>query len=328
MPLHLYPLITDKTTQNTLYTKERANFMSADKKLLLIVNPKSGKNKIRPALMGVVETFSDASYCVTVYPTKSKGDAIQKTASIKKGEYDLLVVCGGDGTLNEVITGVMQSNPNIPIGYIPAGTLNEWSTGLGISRNIRQAARDIVNGTEVDLDIGKFGDKYFTYTASFGAFTSASYSTPQDVKNVFGQAAYIFEGIKSLSSIKPFHLKFECDDKTFEGDYLFGAISNSLSVGGIVKFDQAVVNLNDGMFEVLLIKNPSNILKLQPMLDGILRQELDREGMEFFHTNNLRIFLEDKELDWTLDGEHATQTGMIEISNIHNAIRFIIPQKD
>lgn len=302
--------------------------MSADKKLLLIANPRSGKSKIRPALMGVVEVFSNASYSVTVYPTKSRGDAIEKAASLKKNEYDLLVVCGGDGTLNEVITGVMQSKLDIPIGYIPAGTLNEWSSGLGISRKIKQAARDIVSGKEVNLDIGKFGDKYFTYTASFGAFTSASYSTPQDIKNVFGQAAYIFGGIKSLGSIKPMHLKFECNDKTFEGDYLFGAISNSLSVGGIVKFDQAVVNLNDGMFEVLLIKNPSNILKLQPMLDGILKQELDREGMEFFHTNSLKIFLEDKELDWTLDGEHASQTGMIEISNIHNAIRFIVPQKD
>lgn len=302
--------------------------MANDKKLLLIANPLSGKNKIRPSLMGLVEVFSNASYSVTVYPTKCRGDATEKAASIKKGEYDLLVVCGGDGTLNEVITGVMQSNHDIPIGYIPAGTLNEWSTGLGISRNLKQAARDIVSGQEVRLDIGKFGNKYFTYTASFGAFTSASYSTPQDVKNVFGQAAYIFEGIKTLGNIKPFHLKFECDEKTIEGDYLFGAISNSLSVGGIVKFDQTVVNLNDGMFEVLLIKNPSNILKLQPLLDGILKQDLNREGMEFFHTNNLKIFLSDKELDWTLDGERATQTEMIEISNIHNAIRFIIPQKD
>lgn len=307
---------------------ERIDFMSDDKKLLLIANPCSGKNKIRPALMGVVEIFSEASYSVTVYPTKSRGDATKKAATLEKGDYDLIVVCGGDGTLNEVITGIMQSKPNIPIGYIPAGTLNEWSSGLGISRNIKQAARDIVSGKEVDLDIGKFGDKYFTYTASFGAFTSASYSTPQEVKNVLGQSAYFFEGIKSLGSIKPIHLKFECDQGTFEGDYLFGAVSNSMSVGGIVKFDQTVVNLSDGLFEVLLIKNPSNILKLQPMLDGILKQELDREGLDFFHTNKLKVFLKDEILDWTLDGEHATQEKTIEIKNIHNAIRFIIPNKD
>lgn len=299
----------------------------SQKNLLLIVNPCSGKAKMRSALLDVVEVFSKADYEVTVYPTKDRGDATRKVESLANGQYNLIVVCGGDGTLNEVITGLMRAELDYPIGYIPSGTLNEWSTGLGISKTIKQAAKDIVDGKEITLDIGKFGEKYFTYTASFGAFTSASYSAAQEVKNVFGQAAYVFEGIKSLGNIKPLHLKFEYNGKVIEDDFLFGAISNSMSVGGIVKFDESTVKLNDGMFEVLLIKNPNNILKLQPLIDGILRQELDREGMEFFHTSNIRV-LEGEGLDWTLDGEHATGQRVTEITNIQKAVRFIIPNKE
>ncbi len=296
------------------------------KNLLLIVNPRSGRAKMGPSLLSVVEIFSKADYNVTVYPTKAREDATKKTASLKTGDCDLIVVCGGDGTLNEVITGLMQSGADIPIGYIPAGTLNEWSTGLGISKTIRQAARDIVKGKEITLDIGKFGDKYFTYTASFGAFTSASYSTNQDVKNVLGQAAYFFEGIKSLGTIKPIHLKFECEGKTIEDDFLFGAVSNSMSVGGIVKFDQSVVKLNDGLFEVLLIKNPTNILKLQSVVDGILKHELNRDGIEFFHTDKVTV-TGGGGLDWTLDGEHGESGSTLVIENMQKAVRFIVPNK-
>ena len=297
-----------------------------EKKLLLIVNPCSGRAKMRTELLKVVEILSDAEYEVTVYPTKDRGDATAKTATLKEGEYDLLVVCGGDGTLNEVITGLMQTGIKQTLGYIPSGTLNEWSSGLGIARNIADAAKDITAGHEITLDVGQFGDKYFSYTASFGAFTSASYSAPQDIKNVLGQAAYFFEGIKSLGNIKPMHLKFICDEKEIEGDFLFGAVSNSMSVGGIVKFDDSVVKLNDGYFEVLLIKNPDNILKLQPLIDGILRKELDREGMEFFHTKSITV-IGGEEISWTLDGEYAEGKNEIKIENIHNAITLIVPDK-
>lgn len=298
----------------------------SNKKLLLIVNPCSGRAKMRTELLKVVEILSDAEYEVTVYPTKDRGDATLKAAAIAEGEYDLLVVCGGDGTLNEVITGLMQTGIKQTLGYIPSGTLNEWSSGLGIARNIADAAKDITVGHEITIDVGQFGDKYFSYTASFGAFTSASYSAPQDIKNVLGQAAYFFEGIKSLGNIKPMHLKFICDEKEIEGDFLFGAVSNSMSVGGIVKFDDSVVKLNDGYFEVLLIKNPDNILKLQPLIDGILRKELDREGMEFFHTKSITV-IGGEEISWTLDGEYAEGKNEIKIENIHNAITLIVPDK-
>lgn len=294
------------------------------KKLLLIVNPRSGRAKMNTELLKVVEIFSAADYTVTVYPTKAQGDATDYLLQLTESEYELIVVCGGDGTLNEVITGMMQANLQIPLGYIPSGTLNEWSSGLNISRNIEAAAKDIIDGKKIRLDIGKFGDRYFSYTASFGAFTSASYSAPQDVKNVLGQSAYFFEGIKSLAAIKPIHVKCKYEGGEFEGDYLFGAISNSMSVGGIVKYDKTPVELNDGEFEVFLIKNPDNILKLQPIIDGILKHEFNREGIEFFKTKNL-VIETDENLPWTLDGEFAETNGEISISNVHNAITFIVP---
>ncbi len=294
------------------------------RKLLLLVNPCSGKAKMKTELLKVVEILSREGFEVAVYPTKAREDATLKIESLKGDEYERIVVCGGDGTLNEVITGLMKTGKKIPLGYIPAGTLNEWSTGLNISKNIVNAAKDAATGSEIELDIGKFGDKYFSYTASFGAFTSASYTAPQDVKNVLGQAAYVFEGVKSLGNIKPIHLKFICDEKEIEGDFLFGAISNSMSVGGIVKFDERTVKLNDGLFEVLLIRNPDNILKLQPLIDGIIRHELDREGMEFFHTKEITV-ITDEDVSWTLDGEYCKGAEQIKVSNIHNAIKLIVP---
>lgn len=296
------------------------------KKLLLIVNPKSGTAKMKNHLMAVTEIFSNAEYEVTVYPTKCSGDATVRAAKVKQNEYDIIVVSGGDGTLNETVSGLMQSGVKCTLGYIPSGTLNEWSTSLGISKNIKKAAKDIIEGKAINLDIGKFSDRYFTYTASFGAFTSASYSVPQDIKNVLGQTAYFFEGIKSLANIKPLHLKFKTPEKEIEGDFLFGAISNSLSVGGIVKYDKKVVELNDGMFEVFLIRKPDNILKFQPLIDGILKHDFDKEGMEFFQTNSITV-TGGKDVSWTLDGEFAEGMDEINITNVHDGITLIIPDK-
>lgn len=299
----------------------------SSKKLIIIANPCSGKAKIKNDLLKIVQIFSQADYDVTVYPTKSRGDATQKAASLKEGEFDRIVICGGDGTLNEVITGIMQSNIRCTIGYIPLGTLNEWSSGLKISRNAITAASDIVTGTEIDLDIGKFNGRYFSYTASFGAFTEASYSASQDIKNVLGQAAYLFEGIKSLANIKPIHLKFSCNGKEVEDDYLFGAVSNSMSVGGIVKFKDSLVKLDDGEFEVLLIKNPSSILQFQSILDGIIRKDLDRKGIEFFHTSQITV-TGGKDVAWTLDGEYAPGEDTVTLTNMHSALHLIVPQQD
>ena len=295
------------------------------KKLLLIVNPYSGRAKMRGELLRVTEIFSRAGFEVTVYPTKARGDATVRVSQVREGEYDRIVVCGGDGTLNEVITGLMQAELKCKVGYIPSGTLNEWSSGLNISKNIAAAARDATSDRVITLDLGKFGEKFFTYTASFGAFTEASYSAPQDVKNVLGRAAYFFEGIKSLGNIKPLHLKFTCNGEVKEGDFLFGAITKSLSVGGIVKFNENAVNLNDGYFEVLLIRNPDTIVKFQTIVDGILRQDLNREGIEFFKTKEITVE-GGADIPWTLDGEYASSSDKITITNISSALHLVIPE--
>lgn len=294
------------------------------KKLLIIANPCSGRAKLKGDLLKIVQIFSDANFEVTVYPTKAPGDATQKAASLKEGKFDRIVVCGGDGTLNEVITGIMRTGIKCTLGYIPLGTLNEWSSGLKISRNAITAAKDIVNGVEIDLDIGKFDDKYFSYTASFGAFTEASYSAPQDIKNVLGQAAYFFEGIKSLSNIKPIHLKCKCNEKEIEDDFLFGAVSNSMSVGGIVKFNDSVVKLNDGKFEVLLIKNPKSLIQFQSIVDGILKKDLTRDGIEFFHTQEITV-IGGNDVPWTLDGEYSAGKDSVTLTNMPSAIHLVVP---
>ena len=270
-------------------------------KLLLIVNPCSGKAKMKTSLMQVVSELSSGGYEVTVYPTKARGDATEYVCSLKPGIYDIIVVAGGDGTLNE------------------------WSSGLRISRNIQTAARDIVNGKEVCLDLGQFDDRYFCYTASFGAFTAASYSAPQDVKNVLGQAAYFFEGIKLLGDIKPFHLKFNCDGREIEGDFLFGAVSNSMSVGGIVKFSDTLVKLNDGEFEVLLIRNPANFIQFQSYIDAILKRDLSREGIEFFHAKEITV-TGGADLAWTLDGEYAPGKDTVTIKNLPHSLRLMLSE--
>ncbi len=296
-----------------------------NKKLLLVVNPKSGTERMKFELLPVVQIFSKAGYGVTVYPTTARRDATKYVASLEEN-YDLIVCCGGDGTLNEVISGIMLSGKNIPVAYIPAGTLNEWSSGLGISRNIKTAASDITEGRILPLDIGRFNKKYFTYTASFGAFTSASYSAPQDVKNVLGQAAYFFEGIKSIGNIKPVELTFNVDGKEFSGNYLFGAVTNSLSVGGIIKLDPATVEFNDGFFELMLIENPENLAELNDTIDGVLKHDFNRKRIIQMRAKKV-VVTGGKNVDWTLDGEKAAGSDTLEIENVNKAINFLIPNK-
>ena len=294
------------------------------KKMFLIANPKSGRAKIKNELMNIVDIFTRGGYTVTVYPTARKGDAITVAANLSD-EYDTVVCCGGDGTLNEVINGLMQNQNHYKLGYIPAGTLNEWSSGLKISHMPKKAAEDILNGEIRSLDIGLFGDRYFSYTACFGAFTSASYSAPQNVKNAIGQTAYFFEGIKSLSMIKPSYLKFVIDGKTIEGNYIFGSISNSISMGGVIKLDVSDIHLDDGLFEILLIENPDNLIEFQEIIDCIIRRKYDNHKIKFFKSSSV-IVHGSHGTDWTLDGEHAVGTDKIEIKNINKAIDFIVPK--
>jgi len=293
-------------------------------KIFLVGNPCSGKKKLKKNLLDIVSVFSDAGYDVTVYPTKSRGDA---TVVVKElsNEYSVIVCCGGDGTLNEVIEGMMYNPNSYKLAYIPAGTLNEWSSSLHISRKIAEAARDIPKGKIITLDIGKFGDRYFTYTASFGAFTDASYATSQKVKNVLGHAAYILHGAKSLAKIKSYKLTFEHDGEKTEGKFLFGAITNSFSCGGIIKYNQSQVELNDGLFEVLLVRRPARGGRLRHIVAGILKKDFSNPAFEFFKTDKLTVTSEEG-FSWTLDGEEAfMESGSLEIKNLNSAISFFVP---
>ncbi len=294
------------------------------KNLFLIANPASGTGRIKTQLFNVVNILSN-EYRVTVYITKKRGDATKEAAKLD-GSFDTIVVCGGDGTLNEVITGLMQNKNEFRLGYIPSGTLNEWSSGLKISRDMKKAASDILSDHTIPLDIGKFSNNYFTYTASFGAFTEASYSAPQDIKNVLGKLAYFFEGIKTLESIRPIPLKITCDDTVIEDDFIFGTISNSLSVGGVVHYDETVVELGDGQFEVLLLHYPKNLNDFNNLISALLTRDLNRNGITFLQTD--KVVVENAwDVEWTLDGEYVPPEDTIYIENLHKAVTFIVPPK-
>lgn len=291
------------------------------KKLLLVVNPVAGKKKIRNFLFDIVEIFGKGGYSTTVMTTGRRGDAID---FMEFGhEYDLIVCCGGDGTLNEVINGIITHKVTTPLGYIPCGSTNDFANSMGLSLNVKKAAESIVMGKPLPLDIGEFDDKYFTYVASFGAFTAASYSTSQDAKNVFGYAAYLLEGIKDLSSIKPYHMKLISGDAVYEGDYVFGAVANSRSFGGVIKLKEDLVSLNDGLFEVLLIKMPKDIGEIGAIIAALTSSNFENNPrFEFFKSSKLTL-CPPGAMSWSLDGEHVRTDGDVVVTNLHGEIEFL-----
>lgn len=290
------------------------------KKLHLIMNPNAGTRQGRRLLPDFVSVFNRAGYLCSVYLTEKRGDAVEYTRE-QTGDADMIVACGGDGTLNEVITGLLQGGRKVPVGYIPCGSTNDFATGLGIPKQPLKAAEAIVEGGSCMLDVGLFGrDRYFSYTASFGAFTSVSWSTPQNVKNVIGHAAYILEGIRSLADIRPIHMKITADGQEYENDYLFAAICNSTSLGGVLKLADSQVHMNDGLFEALFIPFPPDLIVLNQILNALRTYHYDHPSLHFLRASSF-TFEGDPEVKWTLDGEEAEGAGVIEIRNIHDAVR-------
>lgn len=292
-------------------------------KLLLIMNPFSGKKHANKYLADIISVFSKNNFETISFMTTHRGNATEIATeyanSVKK-----IVCIGGDGTFNEVISGVMKANSNTPIGYIPSGSTNDFASSLSLSKNVVTAAEDIILGEAKKYDIGKFNDSYFSYVASFGAFTKTSYSTPQSIKNSLGHLAYVLEGIKSIPTIKSEHLKITTDDAVFEGDYLFGAISNSTSLGGILTLDKSVVDMNDGLFELILVRKPKNIIELNECVIALTNKKYDDcEMISFCSTKNAVIEASEK-LDWSLDGELYNGKSKIEVYNIHSAINLIV----
>lgn len=291
------------------------------KKVLFVVNPNAGKRKARRYLADILEIFSQAQYTVITHITTGRGNAAQIVESMAQS-VDLVVCCGGDGTFNEAVNGLMRCGAPTPIGYIPAGSTNDFAASLRLSTDPVEAARDIVSGETFHYDIGQFDDRYFTYIASFGAFTRASYATSQSVKNVLGHAAYVLEGIKDISQIRPIHIKMELDEEIIEDDFIFGSISNSTSVAGILTLDPQRVDMSDGVFEILLVRAPQKMGELTACIQALQTRRYDCQMITFRNSAHIRVFSDDP-LVWTLDGERADAQPVVEIENHHLAIGLI-----
>lgn len=272
------------------------------KNALLIVNPKSGRGMVSKHLLDVINHFSAKGIFVTTYITQSKSDAF-RTAKREAGNYDMIVCSGGDGTLDEVVSGIAKSGYLPKIGYIPAGSTNDFAHSLELPTEMSAAARVVVDGHPFACDIGTFNDWYFVYVAAFGAFTEVSYSTNQDMKNILGHMAYIIEGAKSIFDIKPYHMRFVIDDeRELEGDFLFGMICNSESVGGVSNITGNDIELDDGLFEVILVRKPESPLDWQPIIGGLLSRKSDDKFIYYMKAKKVH-FECDEDVSWTLDGE-------------------------
>ena len=291
------------------------------KKMLFVMNPYAGMRRANRYLADLLTIFGQADYEIIARMTCGTGDA-NRIVREKCAGVDLVVCAGGDGTFNETVSGILEAGCDVPVGYIPCGSTNDFANSLKLSTNVLQAARDIVEGTAVSYDVGKFGDRYFSYVASFGAFTKASYSTPQNIKNALGHTAYILEGIQELSQLKPSHVRIQLEDAVIEDDFLFGAISNSTSLGGILTLDPKQVDMGDGVFELLLIRAPKDLLELNECVWAVQKQKYNCAMMTFVSTRELTVF-PDPQMDWTLDGERCGGAQCIHVENLHHAIRLM-----
>ena len=292
------------------------------KKLYFILNLQSGKATISSKLAVVIDMFTKAGYEVTARPTQERMDACAAAKYACGQGFDLIVCSGGDGTLNEVIQGVMRSENKLPIGYIPAGSTNDFARGVGIPRNIIDAVQLIIDGKKYPCDIGSFNDKFFTYIAAFGAFTEVTYETSQQVKNVLGHVAYVLNGISRLKNIKSYHMKITYDDEIIEDNYIFGMVTNSSSVAGLLSLNNFL--LDDGLYEVTLIKTPGNPLDLQRIIHSLLNIDIDIDTayIKSFRTSKIRFECDD-ELQWTIDGEFGGAYKTVDVCNNKQAIELM-----
>ena len=270
-------------------------------RLMLIINPNSGKNGVKLYLQDIISLFHSSGWEVTVFPTHQSGDA---TIYIQENydRFDLAVCCGGDGTLNEVITGMMHQPLPLKLGYIPVGTANDLATTLHIKKNPLDAAADIMKGAEFIHDIGQFNDRYFAYIAAFGTFSDISYSTSQSMKRSLGKMAYILQAVKKVGDIKPHHVKITLDGTVIEDDFVMGAVTNSTSFAGVFRLRESELRLDDGIFEVLLIKPPKNPIELTKIMDQLLHKKYDSNFVSLYHAKEIS-FETESETPWCLDGE-------------------------
>lgn len=293
------------------------------KRLLFIYNPQAGKGTVKAHLSNIVDTFTKAGYLVTIWPTQGKEDATHVAAQ-QGWWYDRVVCCGGDGTLSETVSGLLALDTPPVLGYIPAGTTNDFSKNLGLPRGVEKAAVTAVEGEARPCDMGRFNGRYFVYVAAFGIFTDVSYGTPQQFKNTFGHLAYVLEGATKLGDLgRAYHLQVEHDEGSLEGDFIYGMVTNTLSVGGFKVFPPKQVSLDDGLFEVVLVRQPRNVADLQDALFSLVRQDANSSRLvEAFHTRKLKVTAAEP-LPWTLDGEFGGDPETAVIENLHDAITLV-----
>ncbi|MCM1106008.1 MAG: YegS/Rv2252/BmrU family lipid kinase [Blautia sp.] len=279
-------------------------------KLLFIINPHSGKGLIKNHLVKILDAMVRADFEVTVHMTQCCGDATEKVHR-EAGNYDRIVCSGGDGTLDEVVTGLIKSGADTPIGYIPAGSTNDFANSLGIPKEMDKAAAVALGGKTFACDIGAFNEDTFVYVAAFGLFTAVSYQTSQQLKNIFGHVAYIMEGMKSLHDIPSYHMQVEYEGKSFQDAFVYGMVTNSISVGGFKGMTGNDVKLNDGLFEVTLIKMPKNPIELNEILACLTNRIDDSDLIYSFKTDEVKISAKEP-VAWTLDGEFGGEhTGVV-----------------
>ena len=295
------------------------------KKMLFVVNPNAGLKKAGKYLMEIVDIFNRADYEVSVYITQKQGDARNMVAQRAAG-MDAVVCCGGDGTFNETVTGMLSAGLDVPLGYIPAGSTNDFANSLKLPLDPLEAAQNIVQGQPVAYDVGRFEDRYFSYVASFGAFTRTSYTTPQSIKNALGHTAYVLNGISEISQIRQIQVKMELDGQELEDKFLFGAICNSTSVAGVLTLDSSKVDLSDGQFEILLVRSPKDLIEVAECIQAFQNKTYDCKMVSFRSASTVKITM-DSPVDWTLDGEWQEGKEQVLITNCHRAIRLLTKEK-
>lgn len=292
------------------------------KKMLFIYNPNSGMGLLKPKLSDVLDIFVKGGYEVTVYPTQKYHDAVRKMGEYEE-QYDLVACSGGDGTLDEVVTGMMKREDKVPIGYIPAGTTNDFASSLHISKNMLEAADTVVNGVPFACDVGVFNQDYFVYIAAFGLFTDVSYETKQSMKNVLGHLAYILEGTKRIFNIPSYRIKVTHDGETIEDEFIYGMVTNSRSVGGFKGITGKNVVFDDGKFEVTLFKTPRNPMELNEILGALALRKINPKRMYSFKTNEVH-FETEEEIPWTLDGEFGGVHEEVVVKDCQKALEIMV----
>lgn len=293
------------------------------KKMLFVYNANAGKGLLKPKIADILDIFVKAGYDLSVYPTQAYHDAYRKVMDIEEDMYDLVVCSGGDGTIDEVVTGMMRREKKIPIGYIPTGTTNDFANSLHIPKDLLRAADVAVNGTPFACDIGTFNEDVFVYIAAFGLFTDVSYQTKQNLKNVLGHLAYVLEGVKRLYNIPSYRIKVTHDEEVIEENFVYGMVTNSRSVGGFRNMIGKNVVFDDGEFEVTLIKMPKNPIELQEIIASLVVEQINTKHMYTFKTSHI-VFESLEEIPWTLDGEFGGQHDVVEIYNKKQALQIMV----